>query len=92
MCSSRLPIARSASVITARCRRLSSAQEEYTRDLAFPVVRFQGSKDTWVPPDVRAFNFGEAIGVMNYWNCIRLLATERWVGEGRPRQCSGMTP
>jgi RAD3-like DEAD/DEAH box helicase len=49
-------------------KQLAQQVERQARDLAFPVVRFQGSKDTWVPRDVRAFNFGEAIGVMNYWN------------------------
>jgi hypothetical protein len=34
----------------------------------FPVVRFQDKKDTWDQRDVRAFNFGQSVGVMNYWN------------------------
>ncbi len=43
-------------------KQLAQQVERAGRVLAFPVVRFQGSKDTWVARDVRAFNFGEAIG------------------------------
>jgi RAD3-like DEAD/DEAH box helicase len=49
-------------------KQLAQQVERQARDLGFPVVRFQGSKDSWSSRDVRAFNFGEAIGVMNYWN------------------------
>jgi len=49
-------------------KQLAQQVERQARDLGFSVVRFQGSKETWTPRDVRAFNFGEAIGVMNYWN------------------------
>lgn len=49
-------------------KQLAQQVERQARDLGFPVVRFQGSKDTWASRDVRAFNFGKAIGIMNYWN------------------------
>ena len=49
-------------------KQLAQQIERQARELGFPVVRFQGSKDTWVSRDVRAFNFARAIGVMNYWN------------------------
>lgn len=49
-------------------KQLAQQVERQARDVTFPVVRFQGSKDTWPARDVRAYNFGEAIGVMNYWN------------------------
>jgi hypothetical protein len=49
-------------------KQLAQQVERQARDLGFPVVRFQGSKDAWAPRDVRAFNYGQAIGVMNYWN------------------------
>jgi len=49
-------------------KQLARQIERQTRDLGFPVVRFQGTKDSWNPKDVRAYNFGRAIGVMNYWN------------------------
>jgi superfamily II DNA or RNA helicase len=49
-------------------KQLAQQAERQARDLGFPVVRFQGSKDGWSSRDVRAFNFGEAIGIMNYWN------------------------
>jgi hypothetical protein len=49
-------------------KQLAQQIERQARDQGFPVVRFQGSKDTWSPRDVRAFNFGNAVGVMNYWN------------------------
>lgn len=49
-------------------KQLAQQVERQARDLGFPIVRFQGPKDTWAPRDVRAFNFGESIGVMNYWN------------------------
>ena len=49
-------------------KQLAQQIERHARDLGFPVVRFQGGKDTWDKRDVRAFNFGRATGVMNYWN------------------------
>jgi Helicase C-terminal domain/DEAD/DEAH box helicase len=49
-------------------KQLAQQIERHARDLGFPIVRFQGRKDTWAPRDVRAYNFGESIGVMNYWN------------------------
>jgi hypothetical protein len=49
-------------------KQLAQQVERQARDLGFPIVRFQGRKDTWLPRDVRTFNFGQAIGVMNYWN------------------------
>lgn len=49
-------------------KQLAQQVERQARDLGFPVVRFQGSKDSWSPRDVRQFNYGQAIGVMNYWN------------------------
>jgi len=49
-------------------KQLAQQIERHARDLSFPIVRFQGSKEDWEPRDVRAFNFGRAIGVMNYWN------------------------
>jgi hypothetical protein len=49
-------------------KQLAQQVERQARDLGFPVVRFQGPKDGWTSRDVRAFNYGEAIGVMNYWN------------------------
>lgn len=49
-------------------KQLARQVERQATDLAFPVVRFQGPKDGWAGRDVRAYNFGQAIGVMNYWN------------------------
>jgi hypothetical protein len=49
-------------------KQLAQQVERQARELGFPVVRFQGPKDTWQRRDVRAFSFGESIGVMNYWN------------------------
>jgi hypothetical protein len=49
-------------------KQLAQQVERQARELGFPVVRFQGPKDGWAPRDVRAFNYGQAIGVMNYWN------------------------
>jgi hypothetical protein len=49
-------------------KQLAQQVERQARDLGFPIVRFQGSKDSWATRDVRAFNYGEALGVMNYWN------------------------
>jgi len=49
-------------------RQLVQQVERHGRDLGFPIVRFQGAKDSWSASGVRAFNFAEAIGVMKYWN------------------------
>lgn len=49
-------------------KQLAQQVERQARELTFPIVRFQGPKEGWASRDVRAFNFGEAIGVMNYWN------------------------
>jgi superfamily II DNA or RNA helicase len=51
-------------------KQLAQQVERQARQLNFPVVRFQGPKESWAMPDVRSYNFGEAIGVMNYWNYI----------------------
>jgi hypothetical protein len=49
-------------------KQLARQVERQARELDFPVVRFQDSKESWPSRDVRAFNFGQAIGIMNYWN------------------------
>jgi superfamily II DNA or RNA helicase len=49
-------------------KQLAQQVERQARELNFPVVRFQGPKETWSSRDVRDYNFGQAIGVMNYWN------------------------
>ncbi len=49
-------------------KQLAQQVERQARELNFPVVRFQGRKETWSLRNVRAYNFGQAIGVMNYWN------------------------
>jgi hypothetical protein len=49
-------------------KALAKQVEREARLHGMPIVRLQGSKDTWSKPDVRAFNYGQAIGVMNYWN------------------------
>jgi hypothetical protein len=49
-------------------KQLAQQIERHARELGFPIVRFQGPKDGWERRDVRTFNFGQAIGVMNYWN------------------------
>lgn len=51
-------------------KQLAQQVERHARQLNFPVVRFSGSKESWAARDVRAYNFGQAIGVMNYWNYI----------------------
>lgn len=48
-------------------KQLAQQVERQASDLSVPIVRFQGQKDTWRRRDVRAYNFGEAVGVMNYW-------------------------
>jgi hypothetical protein len=52
----------------AGTKQLAQQVARQARDLGVPAVRFQGSKDSWNPSDIRAFNFGDAVGVMNYWN------------------------
>ena len=49
-------------------KQLAQQVERHARELSLPVVRFQGRKDSWAPGDVRRYSWGEAIGVMNYWN------------------------
>jgi hypothetical protein len=49
-------------------KQLAQQIERQARDLGFAVVRFQGNKDYWDQRDVRSYNFGQSIGVMNYWN------------------------
>lgn len=49
-------------------KQLAQQVERHARNLGFPIVRFQGSKDAWAARDIRSYNFGTAIGVMNYWN------------------------
>ena len=49
-------------------KQLAQQIERQARDLGFPVVRFQGGKESWDKKDVRTYNFARAIGVMNYWN------------------------
>jgi hypothetical protein len=49
-------------------KQLAQQVEREARDLNFPVVRFQGPKASWEARGVRNFNWGRAIGVMNYWN------------------------
>ncbi len=52
----------------AGTKQLAQQVSRQSRDLGLPTVRFEGPKDSWDRSDVRAFNFGEAIGIMNYWN------------------------
>lgn len=49
-------------------KQLAQQVERQARDLGLSVVRFQGPKDSWAAGDVRQYNWGGAIGVMNYWN------------------------
>jgi hypothetical protein len=49
-------------------KQLAQHVERQARELNFPVVRFQGPKVTWSKRDIRVYNFGQAIGIMNYWN------------------------
>lgn len=49
-------------------KQLAQQVERQARDLDFPVVRFEGPKDGWDQKTVRKYNFGQAIGIMNYWN------------------------
>jgi hypothetical protein len=52
----------------AGTKQLAQQVSRESRDFGLPTVRFEGSKDSWNKADVRAFNLGDAIGVMNYWN------------------------
>ena len=49
-------------------KQLAQQVEREARELNLPVVRFQGPNDSWEARSVRNFNWGRAIGVMNYWN------------------------
>ena len=49
-------------------KQLAQQVERHARELSLPVIRFQGRKDSWESRDVRQYNWGAAIGVMNYWN------------------------
>jgi DNA-binding TFAR19-related protein (PDSD5 family) len=49
-------------------KQLAQQVERQAREFGFPVVRFEDRKETWDRAAVRSFNYGEAIGVMNYWN------------------------
>lgn len=49
-------------------KQLAQQVEREARELNLPVVRFQGPKSSWEARNVRNFNWGRAIGVMNYWN------------------------
>jgi hypothetical protein len=49
-------------------KQLAQQVERGAKELAFPVVRFEGAKEGWDPAAVRDYNFGQALGVMNYWN------------------------
>jgi hypothetical protein len=52
----------------AGTKQLAQQVERWAVELGFPVVRFEGSKDSWDFEQKSAYNFGNAIGVMNYWN------------------------
>jgi hypothetical protein len=52
----------------AGTKQLAQQVERWAVELDFPVVRFEGSKDSWDFEQKSAYNFGNAIGVMNYWN------------------------
>jgi hypothetical protein len=49
-------------------KQLAAQVERHASDLGLPTVRFQGPKEGWNRADLRAYHFGEAVGVMNYWN------------------------
>jgi hypothetical protein len=52
----------------AGTKQLAQQVERQARQLGVTVVRFQDAKSTWPAASVQAYNFGQAIGVMNYWN------------------------
>lgn len=54
-------------------KQLAQQVERQARDQEFEVVRFEGRKHLWDPASIRKYNFGEAIGVMNYWNYFNAL-------------------
>ena len=49
-------------------KQLAQQVERQAHALNLPIVRFQDGKDTWSPSDIRKYNWGQAIAVMNYWN------------------------
>ena len=49
-------------------KQLAQQVERQAEALKFPVVRFQDSKRTWAASDIRKYNWGQSIAVMNYWN------------------------
>ncbi len=49
-------------------KQLAQQVDRQAAECSFPVVRFEGPKDEWDSKAVREYNFGQAIGVMNYWN------------------------
>lgn len=52
----------------AGTKQLAQQVERSADELGFPVVRFEGRKRDWGYREIQSYNFGEAIGVMNYWN------------------------
>jgi len=52
----------------AGTKQLAQQVERWAVELGFPVVRFEGPKDSWEFSKKSSYNFGGAIGVMNYWN------------------------
>jgi hypothetical protein len=49
-------------------KQLAQQVERQAREQKFQVVRFEDPKQEWDRAAVRSFNFGNAIGIMNYWN------------------------
>ena len=49
-------------------KQLAQQVERQANALRLPVVRFQGPKSGWSLADVFAFNRGQRLGIMNYWN------------------------
>lgn len=52
----------------AGTKQLAQQVERAANEHGFPVVRFEGKKRDWGYEETQAYNFGQAIGVMNYWN------------------------
>jgi Helicase C-terminal domain/Type III restriction enzyme, res subunit len=48
-------------------KTLARQLESEARDLGVPTVRFEGRGDQFAQKDLRAYNRGKAIAVMNYW-------------------------
>lgn len=48
-------------------KQLARQVERHADELGVPIVRFQGAKHDWNPHDVRAYEWGEAVAVTNYW-------------------------